>query len=321
MIRCYAALFLFIAIGFSTKAQQHPQYSLFSYNEAVYNPGMVGLDDFLSITAHGRYQWTGIEGSPTSQNISAQLPLFPIKSDIGLVVINNQQGLQRNTEASLQFNYRLIQRRITVAIGAQAGFMQSALNGAKIITPNGDYEGETINHNDPILSEGWTDAIKPVIAAGIGLVGKNVSAGVSAVYLNEPKLGLTEGLNGPLLKRNFFSHLTYNFKVTRNVKVIPSFMMKYDFQDLQHEANAALDHSRLGWFGLGYRGFTETTQDAAYAMIGVRISKRLSIAYSYDYTLSELNAASDGSHEVLVRYESPLTGTARPGKIIYTPRF
>jgi type IX secretion system PorP/SprF family membrane protein len=322
MIRRYAVFVcLFVLVGTATKAQQHPQYSLFSYNTAVYNPGMVGLDDFFSVTAHGRYQWTGIEGSPTSQNLSAQLPLFPVKSDVGLIVVNNQQGLQRNTEASLQFNYRIWQRKTTWAIGVQAGILQSALNGAKIVTPDGNYEGGNINHNDPILSEGWTDAIQPTFAAGIGMTSKHFTGGISALYLNEPKLALTQGSNGPTVKRNFFSHLTYNFKVKRNVRVLPSIMLKYDLQDLQQEANVVLDHSRLGWIGLGYRGFTETSQDAAYAMIGVRISKKLVAAYSYDYTLSGLKSASDGSHEVLIRYESPLTGVARPGKIIYTPRF
>ena len=314
-------LTIFAYIVFSTNAfaQQHPQYSLHRFNQAAYNPAFVGLDDLFSVTAQARYQWTGIDGAPLSQNLSAQLPLYAIKSDVGLLVLNNQQGLQRNTEATLQFNYRIRQRRTIWAIGVQGGVLQSALNGSKIITPDGDYEGG-INHNDPILPDGWANTLQPAFGAGLAVQGRRLKAGVSALYLNEPALGLTTS-EGPKVERNYFSHLTYNFKVSRNVLVHPSLFFKYDMDDLQHEANVALQHNRLGWLGLGYRGFTETTRDAAYAFVGFRLSRAWWLAYSYDYTLSGLEAASYGSHEILLRYEAPLTGVAKPGKIIYTPRF
>ncbi|HZF99570.1 MAG TPA: PorP/SprF family type IX secretion system membrane protein [Chitinophagales bacterium] len=313
-------LFASLVVSTNAFAQQHPQYSLYRFNQAAYNPAAVGLDDLFSVTAQARYQWTGIDGAPLSQNLSAQLPLHAIKSDVGLLVLNNQQGLQRNTEAALQFNYRIRQRRTIWAVGVQGGVLQSALNGSKIITPDGGYDDGTVNHNDPILPESWTNILKPAFGAGLAVQSRRLKAGLSALYLNEPVLGLTTS-EGPKVRRNYFSHLTYNFKVSRNVLVHPSLFFKYDMDDLQHEANVALQHNRLGWLGLGYRGFTETTRDAAYAFIGFRLSRAWWLAYSYDYTLSGLEAASYGSHEILLRYESPLSVVARPGKIIYTPRF
>lgn len=320
MRNVYIAFCFIILLSTKSFAQQHPQYSLNRFNQAAYNPAFVGLDDLFSVTAQARYQWTGIDGAPMSQNLSAQLPLYAIKSDVGLLVLNNQQGLQRNTEASLQFNYRIHQRKTIWSIGVQGGVLQAALNGTKVITPEGSYEDGSINHNDPILSEGWTNSLKPAFGAGLAVQGRKFKAGVSALYLNEPPLSLTN-TSGPKVKRNYFSHLTYNFKLSRNVLVHPSVFLKYDMDDLQHEANVALQHNRLGWIGLGYRGFTETTRDAAYAFIGFRLSKAWWLAYSYDYTLSGLEAASYGSHEILLRYEAPLSGVAKPGKIIYTPRF
>jgi type IX secretion system PorP/SprF family membrane protein len=321
MRKVYAVILsLSILLVTNAFAQQHPQYSLYRFNQAAYNPAVVGLDDVFSVTAQARYQWTGIDGAPLSQNLSAQLPLYAIKTDVGLLVLNNQQGLQRNTEASLQINYRLWQRRTIWSIGIQGGVIQSALNGTKIITPDGSYGDGVIDHNDPILTEGWTNSLKPAFGAGLAVRGRKLNAGISALYLNEPKLGITSG-KGPIVKRNLFSHVTYNFKLTRNVILHPSLFAKYDLDDLQHEANVALQHSRLGWLGVGYRGFTESNRDAAYAFIGFRLSKAWWMAYSYDYTLSGLSRASYGSHEVLLRYESPLGTAARPGKVIYTPRF
>jgi type IX secretion system PorP/SprF family membrane protein len=240
---------------------------------------------------------------------------------VGLIIVNNQQGLQRNTEASLQFNYRLSQKKFVLAVGAQGGVMQASLDGSKIITPQGTYETGTVQHNDPILTETLVNSLKPVFGAGVALQSRRVKAGVSALYLNEPKLSLTQGSSAPSLQRNFFSYLTYNFNLSRNVKAVPSAFVKYDLVDMQHEANVSFEHRRLGLVGVGYRGFTSSNRDAAYAFLGFRLSKKWRVAYAYDYTLSALGNGSYGSHELLLRYESVLTGVAKPGKIIYTPRF
>ena len=100
-----------------------------------------------------------------------------------------------------------------------------------------------------------------------------------------------------------------------------AFLVKYDFADMQEETNVAFQYKTLGWIGAGYRGFQKSNQDAVYALIGIRVSKKWTIGYSYDYTLSALNRVSNGSHEILVNYAFELSQIAKPGKFIYTPRF
>ena len=52
------------------------------------------------------------------------------------------------------------------------------------------------------------------------------------------------------------------------------------------------------WIGGFYR-----LEDAAGAMLGYNLTPQLFIGYAYDYTLSELSAASGGSHEVILTYD------------------
>ncbi|MCY7362864.1 MAG: type IX secretion system membrane protein PorP/SprF, partial [Ignavibacteria bacterium] len=91
------------------QAQQHPQYSLFNYNINTYNPAFTGINNNFSVIAHGRAQWLGINGYPFSQNLVIQMPLYGIRGGIGLTLMNNQQGLQRNTHAGI--DYALIVRK------------------------------------------------------------------------------------------------------------------------------------------------------------------------------------------------------------------
>lgn len=322
MKRISLVLFLFVSsLCERGLAQQFPQYSLFSADMSRYNPAHVGLNNLIEISAGGRYQWYGLPGAPISQSLNVQMPLLPFNSDAGLIVINNQQGLQRNTELSVQYNLRIVNGRTVVAIGARAGVIQSILNGNKIITPEGEYEGGTVNHNDPLLSHSLSGGLQPAFGAGIAISSAKMQAGISSLYLNEPMIDVLQGDGNSKIERNFFSYLTYTFKTNPSVSVVPSIMIKYDTHDFQQEANIAIRHSRLGWTGLGYRGIMAESRDALYAMLGMQLSKKISLAYAYDYTLLELKNVSNGSHELLVSYATPFTSVAKPGKIIYTPRF
>ena len=89
----------------------------------------------------------------------------------------------------------------------------------------------------------------------------------------------------------------------------------------QAEGDLVIQYKNFIWFGAGYRGFNNQSMDAAIGTVGIRISENLSVGYSYDYTTSALGGAENGSHEVLLNYRVNLVKTAKPGKVIYTPRF
>jgi len=66
---------------------------------------------------------------------------------------------------------------------------------------------------------------------------------------------------------------------------------------LGFDINAKLQYQDLIWGGASYR-----INDGFAAMVGVNLSNKFNIGYSYDITTSQLNTVSKGTHEILVGF-------------------
>jgi type IX secretion system PorP/SprF family membrane protein len=79
----------------------------------------------------------------------------------------------------------------------------------------------------------------------------------------------------------------------------PSVMVKYvDKAPAIADFNVNVLLSNILWLGVGYR-----TNDAVVGMVELQLSKKLRIGYSYDYTLSDIQQYSSGSHEFMLGYD------------------
>ncbi|MFI5135477.1 MAG: PorP/SprF family type IX secretion system membrane protein, partial [Chitinophagales bacterium] len=145
-----AALVILIICFYNAKslAQQDPQFSQYFFNPFMYNPAYAGLDKALSLTAHLRTQWVGIDGHPFSQNVSAHTPVSLLHGGMGIEVLNEQAGAMRVTSASLAYSFIHKTRIGYFSIGASGGIVQAAIDGSQLRAPDGNYNN-TIDHNDP----------------------------------------------------------------------------------------------------------------------------------------------------------------------------
>jgi hypothetical protein len=75
------------------------------------------------------------------------------------------------------------------------------------------------------------------------------------------------------------------------------------------DVNIRMGYKELLWFGPSFRN-----QDAISVFAGFHASNFVSFSYAYDYTLSKLNTASTGSHEIILGLRLVRSGasTARP---------
>jgi len=64
-------------------AQQDPQYSQYQFNQMIINPAYAGTKDALSALIDIRKQWSGFDGSPSTQSFSIHGPLK--KKELALV--------------------------------------------------------------------------------------------------------------------------------------------------------------------------------------------------------------------------------------------
>ncbi len=312
-------IFVLCLISQNSQAQQFSQYALFADNLNVYNPGYTGIKDQVEINGGARYQWIGLNGSPFSQSLNMHAPLYKLGSGIGLTLTNNQQGLQRNTAAGINYAQIWRKRKFNVGVGLRAGLLQSYLDGEKIITPGGSYEAGVINHNDPILPISGISKLAPDIALGLVLSGKTTFIGISALYVNQPNLKLTS-TNSPSLKRQYI--LTFGKKIKLNSKLFVSnnYLIKSDISDTQAETNLLLSYKQILRFGVGYRS-SQINSDALIALLSIKLSNKIAVSYAYEYPIGIINKVAFSSHELLINYKIDINSIAKPDKIIYNPRF
>jgi len=167
-------------------AQQMPQYSLYMLNGYHANVAYAGMDGSLSATGVFRKQWLGLEGSPMTQHINVHLPWQYLSGGAGLSIENDLQGAERNTTVSLSYNYvARFSENTKLSLGVGGGIVQKALDGSKLLAPEGNYEGATINHNDDLIPVGIESAIAPTATAGIYLQAKALQIGFAANNLTE----------------------------------------------------------------------------------------------------------------------------------------
>ncbi len=320
------SLCFLVAISTAIHAQQAPQYSMYMLNVYNFNPAFAGLDNSLSITGVFRKQWADLEGSPTSQGVNMHMPLYFLSGGFGINVENELLGAERNTSALLSYSYWIpIDKQNLITIGLGGGFVQKSLDGSKLRARDGEYgpNGMIINHNDALLPINEISATAPTLNVGIYLQNPSFEIGLAANNLLESKIGLGDNsLTEIQLKRNYFVNFTGLLNVNGNLAVQPSILLKSDLTQTQLEISAIVNYNSNIFGGASFRGYNSNSIDAIALIGGFKLSERVTLAYSYDLTLSDIKSVSNGSHEVLINYNlSKPLGAGVPPEIIFNPRF
>jgi len=321
-IKKHLLFIITFSVALRVTAQQDPQFSQYFLNPYLYNPAYGGLDKALSLTAHVRAQWVGIDGNPFSQNVSAQSPVDLLHGGMGLQVINEQAGALRMTSTSLSYNFIQKSRIGYFSFGASGGIIQAAVDGSKLRAPDGDYIN-TIDHNDPILSSGTMSGVAPDASAGFFFSSSKFNIGLSADHLIPVSIQMT-GNSADLnleLSPQYYLQASYMAKLNKTVALRPSLQLKSNGSNLQGEGDLIISFKNFFWIGGGYRGYDQYTQDAVIGLAGININENLLVSYSYDFPMSALQSVSQGSHEVMINYRMNLVKPAKPGKAIFNPRF
>jgi len=293
------------------------------------NPAYAGLDNTLVATGVYRQQWSGLQGAPVTQHVNAHLPIYRISSGVGLKVENDVIGAHRTTQAVLSYSYQLpLGREAVLSLGVGGGYLQYALDGAKLRAPQGTYAepgtgGGVFSHNDPRLPEGKIQAGAPVVEFGVFLQTPRLELGTAVQPVFAPVLRATSTSDFALTPiRQYLAYASYRISPSDNLEIKPAFLTKTDITETQMEISTSLRWRENIFAGLSYRGFSASARDAAVLFGGFKLNEKTTLAYAFDIPLSPLQAVNRGSHELLLRYSlnKPI-GTGKLPPIIYNPRF
>jgi len=284
-----------------------------------FNPAYAGMDYSLSMNAVIRSQWSGIGGNPRSQNINAHLPFYKWNGSLGIQVYNESLGAFRNSGITGSYGYVLDNSSGLYSAALRVGFSQKGINGENIITPDGNYEGGTIEHNDPLL--GSSQVLGNHFTWSLGFYTKNRILEGGLVFYQYPGNKINIGETGYAINSEVIGVIQKKFKIFELIELQPSLLVKTDLVEWQGEASVLAKYNGNVFGGLGFRGYNPSSFDALIFIAGMKLNPNYTISYSYDLGLSELRFSTEGTHEIHLNYNlNKLIGVGLNPKVIYTPR-
>lgn len=306
-------LFVFSVLSLTQiLGQQDISLSMYNFNPLFVNPATAGYRDICELSAIGRYQWVGIEGSPKSGIISYQTPLKNENFGVGALVKFDKLGLMTNVGLDLSAAYRL---RLDDDTRLSLGLMGSIFN-LNDNRPGGNFT----NPGDPSVAP--ITAWIPNFGAGVYLWSKRYFVGASVPHLLNLKINDVNASNlnavNSKVYNHYFGSAGYVFGKEDGVKFKPTTFFKFsDNSSFNMDLNANLLFQERFWVGLGYRWggdvidelglfqnqFTKLRGESIIATFKMLATQRLEVGYSYEFPLSNLRTNTSGSHEVYLGYD------------------
>ncbi|MEZ0485038.1 PorP/SprF family type IX secretion system membrane protein [Fibrella aquatica] len=314
---------LYVSIGgwflaLTAFGQQDPQFSFFPLAPTFYNPAAAGSEGLTRIQLIYRTQWAGYQtsagagGAPTTQLLTANLPLTRLNSGVGIYAFNDAIGPQSNQSVQLAYAYRLPLKSGTLAVGLQGGLYNKSIDYSNVIIRDPD---------DPLIGTGRVSQMQPDVSVGIHYNTIDYWVGVSLFHLNAAsyKLGTDQGINP--MSRTAYLSAGYRLGVSYALDVQPSILYKYSTeagpQASSLDVNLLATYDSRFFGGLGYR-----TGEAITAMLGINMmaNNALRLGLSGDLTTVGSTAKRPASYEFMMSYALPAPSTSKK-PIIRTPRF
>lgn len=291
------ALVLFGSLVGSRKlhAQQYPVFSQYYFNELVINPAYAGSHVQLSLTSTYRNQWVNFPGAPRTFSSSAHTSLYKGKVGVGLLINHDEIGSYSNNNVYAYYSYKVRFRNGTLSFGLQAGFNYLGVDFSKLDLKNPDD-----------ASFAPLNVFKPNFGSGIYYNRKNFFVGFSVPFLLNNTVS-----NGPD-RSNSISEARYYFlrsgmiipiNAMQNVKLNPSILLRtQEGQPVSMDLNMGVILYDVLNPGISWR-----SGDSFITFIDIKLSEKFHFAYSYDWTTSNLNRFSNGSHEFTLNYRAKIT--------------
>lgn len=275
-------------------AQQDAEYTQYMFNPQIFNPAYVGSREVTSLNGIYRNQWTGVDGAPVSMNVGIHGPLRRNNNvALGAFVENDQLGIHNRTRLYGQFAYRIpISDAARLSLGIQGGLLN--------LQSNFDEVG-TIQAGDPAFERDDRNINLPNVGIGAYLYTRNFYLGASIPHLIDHKLDEDDQVTEfqARMFRHIFATAGIVLPLGNSVKFRPAVLLKYAENappELDLTAHFLLRDAL--WLGATYR-----TGDSLDFMAQYQFNKQLRAGYSYDWTTSEFQAHTNGTHEIMLGYD------------------
>ncbi len=285
--------FILLLVPLSLAGQLTPVTSQYVLNPLSINPAYAGNRGALNIAAFYRRQWTGITGAPETMTLTADAPFLDSKLGLGFIITNDKIGVTKETHFMTNYSYRINMDKGTLSFGLGAGLMTSNTAWSQLVVL------------DPGDENFLTDSrvfVVPDFTFGIYYSHQNYFAGLSVPKLLGYKFNYTKNRYIIMFNPGQYNYLLnagYIFTLSQKVKFFPSALVTISPREkLLVDLNAYVSLNDRIWAGASYRN-----QRSAGVLFQIAVNNQFRVAYTYDIDFSTLGHYSNGSHEIMLRYE------------------
>ena len=283
----------FLLIPTAVFGQLTPVTNQYILNPLIINPAFAGNRGVLNIAAFFRKQWVGIAGAPETTTLTIDAPLFDQKVGVGLLLVNDRTGVTKETQFITNYAYKINIGEGAISFGLGAGMTttRTAFSELVVLDP-GD---ELYLKNSPLF-------IVPNFSFGTYYTFHDFFAGFSIPKFisyeynygrNKYSLNIDPG------QYNFMLNYGYIVHVSTKVKFFPSTLLTFSpGQKVLFDINAYFNYMDKFWAGVSYRNGRSFA-----GLFQFQVNNQLRIAYTYDFDIGRIGQYSNGSHEIMLRYE------------------
>ena len=283
-------LLLTCAASGNLYGQQPVQYSQYMFNGLMINPAYAGAEGPLSVTFIQRSQWTGVEGAPSTETLSAHSLFKEKKMGLGLSVVNDRIGVHKNLNALANYAYHVrIDHDTYLSMGIQAGVQNRRSDYLSLI---GD------SNNDPHLQNPLISHTSFDFGAGVYFRSSNFHVGVSAPEIIPQRFQVNDSLTIQMGNTSYFLFSKYRLTINEVIDLEPSTLIKHlPGLPFSFDLNInAIFHDAITT-GISYR-----KDESVSFLLKAQITPQLEFGYAYDHPIDEIARISNGSHEMMVSY-------------------
>ncbi len=303
MKKIISFLFIVFIVNLAAFGQQDPQYTNNMFYKLGVNPGYAGADGSINGLILNRYQWEGFTGAPKTLvfSVDAAITAFGAPGGIGINVVNDQLGFEKNTQLNVNYAYKIPLDIGVLGIGASIGILNKGIKPDGWISPDDIFNGSEGGTGDNLIPQGEVSQVAFDAGLGVYLKHKHYYFGAAVTHLNQAEIKFDE-LARSFMVRHYYLSGGYNIKLPDPLfELRPSFFFKSDMASWQLDMNVNVVFNERFWGGISYR-----IQDAVAVLMGMEMANGLRFGYSFDLVTSAISRYGYGSHEIFVSYSLDL---------------
>ncbi|HSD06406.1 type IX secretion system membrane protein PorP/SprF [Flavobacterium sp.] len=277
----------------AVNAQSDIKLNVQYFQPMVINPAYCGSFEGLAISGMYSSQWTGFEGAPKTQFLTANYRLNNDKMGLGLSIYNDKIGPVKETNVEGNYSYDVkLNDDLSLALGIKGGVNNFVIDFNKLDIEN---PGEIAN------AQGENSQLSPVIGAGMYLYTDKLFLGLSSP--NMVKTKYYDEYKTSIATKNIYMYgdIGYLFQINYDFNITPILQYRYT-------ANASSNvvfMTNVAWKDSLYGGINIAFNSSAGAYVGTRFLENFKFAYSYDSSLNDFSGYNGGNHTFILSYEFP----------------